>query len=217
MPKWCKALIGVLLLPLCLGTAKALLLVVRASGRADTVWVAMGAGAGCWIVVYLLLPRPMWVYVVGHELTHALWTWLFGGKVKRFKATAKGGQIEATRTNFLITLAPYFFPVYAAAIVLVFAAGHLVWGWAPYRIWFHFALGFAYAFHVSLTGQVLRTRQSDITRHGYLFSAVVIWLGNAGLLLVGLPVLTAQVTVTTAIRWCVSETGAVLQRLAQMF
>jgi hypothetical protein len=217
VPKWCKTLIAVLLLPLCLGTAKALALVVRASGRADTVWAALGAGAACWIVVYVLLPRPMWIYVAGHELTHALWTWLFGGRVKRFRATARGGQIEVTKSNFLITLAPYFFPVYAAAVVLVFASGHLIWGWAPYRLWFHFLLGYAYAFHVGLTWHVLKTSQSDITQHGYLFSAVVIWLGNVGLLLVGLPALTAQVTVTTALRWCLSETGAILQRLAQWF
>jgi hypothetical protein len=217
MPKWCKTLIAVLLLPLCLGTAKALILVARATGRADTVWIAFGAGAACWAVVCVLLPRPMWVYVVGHELTHALWTWLFGGRVKRFRATARGGQVEVTKSNFLVTLAPYFFPVYAVAVVLVFAAGHVLWGWARYRVWFHFLLGFAYAFHVSLTWHVLRTSQSDITQHGCLFSAVVIWLGNVGLLLVGLPVLTSQLTIATALRWCLSETGAVLQRLAHFF
>ena len=159
----------------------------------------------------------MWVYVVGHELTHALWTCLFGGKVKRFHASAKGGQVDVTKSNFLITLAPYFFPLYAAAVVLVFAVGQVIWGWAAYRLWFHFLLGFACAFHVSLTWQVLKTSQSDITQHGYLFSAVVIWLGHAGLLLVGLPVLTGQVAVTTALRWSLSETGAILQRLARLF
>ena len=60
MPKWLKFLIGVLLLPACLGAVNALWRVARAGGHADTVWVAMLAGAACWGVIYLLLPRPMW-------------------------------------------------------------------------------------------------------------------------------------------------------------
>ena len=48
-------------------------------------------------------------------------------------------------------------------------------------------LGLAYAFHVLLTWHTLHTRQSDLTSQGYLFSAVIIFLGNAGVLLLGLP------------------------------
>src|SRR5204862_3957731 len=110
MAKWVKTIIGVLLLPVCLGATWALELVLRASGNADTVWVPMMAGAACWLVIFLLLPKPMWVYVFGHELTHALWTWLFGGRVRKFKATSEGGHVVVSKNNFLITLAPYFFP-----------------------------------------------------------------------------------------------------------
>jgi hypothetical protein len=66
MPKWCKTVIGILLLPVCAGAGSALWQVLRASGTADTLWVAALAGAGCWLVIYLLLPKPMWVYVFGH-------------------------------------------------------------------------------------------------------------------------------------------------------
>ena len=57
------------------------------------------------------------------ELTHALWTWLMGGKVNRFKVTSKGGHVIVSKTNFLIALAPYFFPVYAVLVVAVFVIG----------------------------------------------------------------------------------------------
>ena len=93
MPKWVKRIIAVLLLPLCIGATRALGMVLRASGSADTVWVAMLAGAACWLVIFLLLPKPMLIYVFGHELTHALWTWLFGGRVRKFKATSAGGHV----------------------------------------------------------------------------------------------------------------------------
>src|SRR5438132_11841515 len=137
MPKWVKRIIAVLLLPLCLGATRALVMVLRASGSADTAWVAMLAGAGCWLVIFLLLPKPMLVYVFGHELTHAVWTWLFGGRVKKFRATSEGGHVVVSKNNFLITLAPYFFPVYVAIVVLVFLVGQLIWGWTRYAVWFH--------------------------------------------------------------------------------
>ena len=86
VPKWVKMFIGILLLPVCVGTAKAVWLVLSQMGGAERVWLPMLAGAACWIVVFLLLPKPMWVYVFGHELTHAVWTWIFGGSVKGFKA-----------------------------------------------------------------------------------------------------------------------------------
>jgi hypothetical protein len=214
VPKWCKFILALLLLPACVGAAQALGRVLRASGDADTVWVALAAGAVCWVVVYLLLPRPMWIYVFGHELTHALWAWLFGGDVKQFKVSATGGHVVVTKTNFLIALAPYFFPIYVALVVIVFAIGQYFWNWQPYRVWFHLLLGAAYAFHVTLTWHVLQTQQSDITGQGWLFSAVVIFLGNVTVLLVGIALLAARVEVLLALRWWWGDTLAIWQQLA---
>jgi hypothetical protein len=211
-----KTIIAILLLPLCVGGTEALCHVLAASGRASTVWVALLSGAACWIVIYLLLPKPMWVYVFGHELTHVLWTWLFGGKVKRLKVSSKGGHVIVTKTNFLISLAPYFFPLYAILVVLLFAAGNLIWDWSPYVAWFHLLLGAAYAFHLTLTWHTLKTVQSDITQHGYAFSAVIIYLGNLVVLLLGVPLLAARVTVLTSLSWWLEYTAHVLQWLQRL-
>ncbi len=216
MPKWAKTILAVLLLPLCLGAAITLVRVVRATGNADTFWVAFLGGAACWWVVFLMLPKPMRLYVFGHELTHALWTWLFLGRVKRFRAGAKGGHVVITKSNFLIVLAPYFFPLYAVLVIAGFALGHLLWGWTRHIVWFHLLLGAAYAFHVSLTWHILKNRQSDITQEGYLFSAVVIFLGNITVLLVGIPMLTAGLTVLQAMSWWLAETAALLQRVGRL-
>lgn len=216
MPKWCKTVLAVLLLPLCIGAVKALWLVLRLSGDATTIWVGVLSGAACWIILYSLLPRPMWVYVFGHELTHVLWTWLFGGKVTRFKASANGGHVVVTKTNFVIALAPYFFPLYAALVVALFVVGNLVWNWEPYLVWFHLLLGAAYAFHLTLTWHILKTEQSDVTQHGYLFSAVVIFLGNITILLLGVPLLTSRVGVLTTLGWWMDFTGQVLRALGRL-
>jgi hypothetical protein len=211
-----KTGVAILLLPFCFGTAEAVFRLIQSSGHAETVWVALIAGMACWLVIYLSLPKPMWVYVFGHELTHAIWTWLLGGKVKGFKATAKGGHVVVSRSNFVVALAPYFFPLYAVLILVLFAAGHRVWGWERYLVWFHLVLGAAYAFHVTLTGWVIRTRQSDIVDQGYLFSAVVIWLGNAAVLVLGIPILTGRIGILTAMGWCWINTGRLLQQLGRV-
>jgi hypothetical protein len=199
--KWFKFVVGLLLLPVCAGAALAGWKVVLASGRAETVWVMTLAGAACWIAVFLILPKPMWIYVFGHELTHAIWSWLFGGQVKRMKVSSKGGHVVVTKTNFLIALAPYFFPLYAALVVAVFVVGHLIWDWQGLLPWFHLLLGAAYAFHVTLTLYILQSRQTDITEQGYLFSGAIIFLGNLSLLILGLPLLTAKPNILTALRW----------------
>jgi hypothetical protein len=217
VPKWCKLIVAILLLPVCVGAAIALWKVLAASGNADTIWVAILSGAACWVVIYLLLPKPMWIYVFGHELTHAVWTWLMGGRVKKFKASSKGGHVVVTKNNFVIALAPYFFPLYAILVVLVFAGGNALWNWKPYAVWFHLLLGAAYAFHVTLTWHILKSHQSDISDQGYVFSAVIIFLGNISILLAGIPLLTARVEVMTAFRWWLQGTEEFVRRLASVF
>jgi hypothetical protein len=202
-----KTVIAILLLPFCYGAAKALFLVLRNRGEgAEMVWVPLSAGAACWLVISLLLPKPLWLYVVGHELTHVLWTWAFGGRVKRFHANSQGGHVIVTKANFLVTLAPYFFPFYAVVVLLVFVVGDSIWHWTAYLVWFHLLLGAAYAFHVRLTWHALQTRQTDIAAQGYLFSGMIILLGNIGVLLIALPVFTVDVDLMTVLEWCLQGT-----------
>ncbi|MGH7989367.1 MAG: M50 family metallopeptidase, partial [Limisphaerales bacterium] len=205
MPKWIKFFIAILLLPVCAGAGMALWRVLRVCGGADTTWIPFLAGAACWCVIFFLLPKPMWIYVFGHELTHALWTWLFGGRVKKMKVTSSGGHVVISKTNFVIALAPYFFPLYAALVVLIFAVGYSFLNWQNYLVYFDLLVGAAYAFHVTLTFHALQTRQTDITSQGYLFSAVIIFLGNVCVLLFGIPLLTAKVGLLNVLGWWVEN------------
>jgi hypothetical protein len=215
MPKWAKFLIAVLLLPVCLGAVHALGRVMGQCGGADTTWVPFCAGVACWLVIYSLLPKPMWLYVFGHEWTHAVWTWIFGGRVQKMKISSQGGHVLLSKTNFLIALAPYFFPFYAVLVVGAFALGHWIWGWQRFLPWFDLLLGAAYAFHLTLTWRVLQSRQTDITDQGYVFSAVIIFLGNVTVLLLGIPLLTSRVSAIAALGWWFEGTGQVWQRLGQ--
>ena len=202
---WLKMGCGVLLFPVCWSGFVVLARVLAATGPVDVVWVPLVSGLLCWGVVWWLLPEPLWVYVLGHELTHALWAWMFGGRLKKIKVTSRGGYVVLSKSNFLITLAPYFFPFYAVLAAALYGAGDSLWGWQSYRAVFLVALGAAYGFHVTMTGSILRTRQPDLVGEGWLFSWVVIVLGNLLVLNLSIPLLTRGVPVLKPLIWWGSE------------
>ena len=125
-------------------------------------------------------------------------------------------HVIVTRNNFIIALAPYFFPLYAVMVMATFWAGHWFWNWRHYLVWFHLLLGVAYAFHVTLTWHILKHSQTDISEQGYLFSAAIIFLGNVAVLLIGIPLLAANVPVLTALEWWVDGTWGVVRGILRM-
>ena len=208
MPRWTKAFLGLLLIPICICFTRALVRVIQHTGSASSFWIAFIAGFGAWILLFLRLPKPLWVYVVGHELTHAAWTWLFGGRVKALHITSRGGHVRVTKSNFLTVLAPYFFPFYAVLWALAFGMANWIFHWNAYLFWFHLGLGIAYGFHATLTLYILRTRQTDIESEGWIFSMAIIWIGNTLIPLVSLPILTGRLSaisgftfILEAFRW----------------
>ena len=153
------------------------------------------AGATCMGLLYFCLPKPVWTYVLGHEFTHAIATMLCGGRVKGMKVGSGGGHVYVTRDNFFVTLAPYFIPIYAIMVFVVFALGRQLLGWEGYLAWatFFWALGLAYSFHVLLTRDFLHSRQPDIISQGYLFSAVIVFLGNALVVVLGMNIVSNDI------------------------
>jgi hypothetical protein len=194
-----RIVFSLLILPLCLGSVIALWQIILSSGSAGIIWTTTLAGALCWILIYILLPEPKRVYVLGHELTHALWSWFFGGKLKKIKVRSDGGHVLITKSNFLISLAPYFFPLYVVLVVVIFTIGSFFWEWTKYLLIFYFLIGMMYSFHVTLTSRILKTRQPDIAKEGYIFSSTIIFLGNMCILLIGIPLLINKVSISTSL------------------
>lgn len=187
MVKFLKMLVGIALLPACWGTSVSVYKLYQASVESGLVgsmeaW-ALPIGFVLWVVVFFLLPRPVRTYVLGHELTHAIWALMMGGRVGKLKVGKTGGHVVLSRTNFVITLAPYFFPFYT---VLVIAAYYLAGVWLdvePYRAWWLGAVGLTWSFHVTFTVHMLAEHQPDIQEHGRIFSYAVIYAMN--LLVIG--------------------------------
>lgn len=118
------------------------------------------------------------VYIFGHEIMHTIATWIFRGKVISFKVSSKGGAVAATKSNIFIALAPYFFPFYTIlAAGLFFIATVVIKTEPPYNS-FLFLVGFTLSFHLVLTIDFLKTKQSDFLHGGYLFSICLIFIVN---------------------------------------
>ena len=67
MPKWVKMIVAILLLPICVGAAQALWLVIQhRSGGYDMDSEGLPLVMGCWIVIFSLPAETMWIYVLGH-------------------------------------------------------------------------------------------------------------------------------------------------------
>ena len=220
--KWVKFIVALFLLPICAILSQTFFTSFARATVSERLWAGVefwffSLGAVLWLIAFFGLPRPIVLYVFGHELTHALWVWLMGGRVSRFKVGREGGHILTDKNNFLIALAPYFFPLYAVMVVAFFCVGNWFWRWQPYMVWFHLLLGASYGFHLTLTWHILKSSQSDITEQGYLFSAVVIFLGNAVILLLAIPLLTGRVPVLGALRWWGEDTVLVWRFLGVRF
>jgi len=178
LKKSLKILFGLGLVPFCLGFTWQIAATLFSVHYRPNVPYYFLAGGLSYLTIHFLFRKPIFTYVVGHELTHAFFAALFGGSIKSFHASDKGGSVTITKSNFIITLAPYFFPLYTfLALVLYWIAGaaNMHQGTASVLV---FLSGAAFAFHLVLTLIFLQTDQKDIQEHGAVFSYPLIYLFN---------------------------------------
>ncbi|MFH0954291.1 MAG: hypothetical protein V1873_08175 [Verrucomicrobiota bacterium] len=178
-----KVVWGLVLLPFCYAATRTLVFLVHSiqplsySSLPLSAWGLL-IGFCLWVVLYLCLPRPMRTYVLAHELTHALWGWVMGARVSKLRVGKSGGSVSLSKDNFLITLAPYFFPLYT---VLAIIGYNLVSVFVDLHTYEPFCLGLVgltWGFHLTFTISTLLTHQPDIRACGRLFSYSFIYLMN---------------------------------------
>lgn len=142
--------------------------------------------------------KPIFLYVVGHELSHALAAYLSGHRVKSFSVSSKGGEVVLSGSNVWVALAPYCIPIYTGLLVAGLA---LVQRFTDLNVppWLGAsAIGFSFAFHVSLTVFALRQHQPDLRYVGPFLSLVLIFLINGLIFVVLLKLLWPRgVSLTT--------------------
>jgi hypothetical protein len=130
-------------------------------------WFAGGFAA--YLIVQIFFWRPLFLYVMGHELTHALAALLQGGRADDMHVSTKGGRVRVNRSNFMVDLAPYFFPLYTAGACLIWAVAA-----DRFKPIVTALVGFTLAFHFALTLFSLKQHQSDMAEVGWFFAIPLI-------------------------------------------
>ena len=198
--RWVKFVVAIFLLPLCAILSQTFFTVFARATVTQRLWAGeefwfFSLGAVLWLIAFFGLPRPMLVYVFGHELTHALWVLLMGGRVSRFRVGREGGHIVTDREQFLDRARALFFPALQhhrhrgfTACSVCFSTCNRTAGCSTRLI------GATWAFHFTFTCWMIPKKQTDLTDHGTFFSLVVIYLMNLLLLSVMLVLASSQIT-----------------------
>ncbi len=173
-----KILFGLLLLPFCIGfTWQFAATIFTVHYRPDTPYYFL-AGGLTYLSIHVLFKKPVLTYVIGHELTHALFALLFGGSIKSIHASDRGGRVTITKSNFIITLAPYFFPLYTSIVLVLYWTARAADARGMATDVLIFLSGASFALHLLLTFVFLQTDQNDIREEGAIFSYPLIFLFN---------------------------------------
>ena len=173
-----KILFGLALVPFCFGFIWQLgATVFSVHYKPDAPYYFL-AGGLAYLTVHFLFKKPVFTYVIGHELTHALFAILFGGTVKSIHASDRGGRVTITKSNFIITLAPYFFPLYTFFALILYWTARAVDARGITIAILIILSGATFALHLVLTAIFLQTDQNDIKEEGAIFSYPLILLFN---------------------------------------
>lgn len=189
--EWSKRLfrwlVGLMLLPLCWVTTWTFLsrfshaTVDQGFWQTAEFWYfATGALLMTgWFWSGLLKSFFLYLYVLGHELTHAVFVVVFRGKVTDFHVSAEGGYITTNKTNLVIALSPYFVPFWSVVCVAIYAAARISTNLTPgWDLAFYATMGVTWTFHMVWTLWMIPRDQPDLKENGTFLSLVIIYLAN---------------------------------------
>ena len=149
------------------------------------------------IAIYFLIPvigiMVVWGIVPGlsgsgltifaHEATHMLFALLTGHKPKSMNITPdKGGSFSYEgKGNWLITIAPYFFPTFPFLWML--GGIWFEYQGQPFPSWYIMTFGVLVGYHIVSNFYQIHSEQTDFKKAGYLFS--LMFIPGANTLLIG--------------------------------
>ncbi len=204
-----RCVVGLLLLPFCWVTTWTLLsrfshaTVEQGFWQTTEFWYfAVGALLmGSWFAFGLARTTFLFVYVLGHELTHAVFVILFRGRIGEFKVTRNGGYITTNKTNLFIALSPYFVPFWSVMAAAFFGIARIAFKLDP--AWdraLYLLMGITWTFHMIWTVWMLPRDQPDLRDNGTFLSLVIIYLANV-LALAGLLCLAEESPMANALEF----------------
>jgi hypothetical protein len=140
------------------------------SSQARLGLAMLPAGMLLWLVFGRFLG---FFHVFEHEITHLVTGLAFFIQPRQLVASESGGRMEMYGNNFIVSLAPYFVPLFSLVLmaliplldstVSMYACG---------------VLGLVTGYHVITNLQEFSLQQPDIRNHGLVFSTLICLLGN---------------------------------------
>jgi len=128
-----------------------------------------------WFFTQLLWDHFLFFYVLGHELTHAFFICICGGKISGFKVTHEGGYVLTNKTNILIALSPYFIPFWSCVALSLSYLVRLAINVPILDEILYFVIGFTWTFHLAWTLWMIPRDQPDLKENGSFFSLTIIY------------------------------------------
>lgn len=116
--------------------------------------------------------------VVAHELTHTVFAMLTLHKIKSIRVNPddSGGAMSFEgKGNWLITIAPYFFPLFG---VLAMLGITIYLRLAPATNFLGGILGFFIGYHLDTVASQIHDKQTDLTDVGYKFCVMFLPAAN---------------------------------------
>ena len=137
-------------------------------------------GFGIYMLIWYYYIRKTNVSILStfeHEITHCIFAWLTLNRVVSLTATLKkGGHMKYEgHSNWLISIAPYFFPTLTFVILLI--SGAL--GYSENHLNF-ILIGASLGYHITSTFHETHHAQTDLQEVGFIFS--IIFLPTANLI-----------------------------------
>ncbi|MFH1798355.1 MAG: hypothetical protein ABH844_03275 [Candidatus Omnitrophota bacterium] len=175
-----KTFLGILLIPAAIAFGRTFYIFLSDIGAHSGMFHVFERGVLTYLLAHTLFFRPVYLYVLAHEFVHVLATWLFGGRVVSFNISPRSGNVVTSKTNVFIELSPYFVPLYTILLGPVFLILKNMIGedMGILSGFFIFLAGVTLAFHFVMTREALMMQQSDIAKSGFIFSMVLIFIGN---------------------------------------
>ena len=103
--------------------------------------------------------------IIAHEFAHTFFALLTFHKIKhiRLNPDDTGGEMGFVGDgNWLIIIAPYFFPLFALIYMIVMS-------FLPPQIIWHGILGYFLGYHIDTVGSQIHDKQTDLPKVGYKF------------------------------------------------
>jgi len=173
-----KVILGILFIPVVIAATKAFFITLDNLSLFNINLYLFIGGFFTYPIFQIVFLKPMYLYALGHEITHVLATWLCGGRVTSFHISRDGGQVTTTKTNVFIRLSPYFVPIHTVFLLLVYWGLSRFFDVSGFSQQLVFLIGFTISLHIFMTITIMKIEQPDIVKTGYLFSVLFIYTTN---------------------------------------